>query len=102
MLIVTEEAKDVLGQVLANSDADEDQTLRLTRNMNDEFGLAIDEERAGDQVVSHGPQTVLLIENELAHELQGVTLDATQLPEGPSLRMLRNDEPPLSQNGTGA
>src|SRR5687768_16993211 len=102
MLVVTEEAKDVLGQVLANSNAPEEQTLRLTRNMNDEFGLTLDEPRPDDQVVTNGPQPVLLVETELADELQGVTLDATQLPEGPSLRMLRSDEPSFGQNGTGA
>jgi hypothetical protein len=98
MLAVTETAREVLGQILADSDPAQEQALRLTRNSNDEFGLALDEERAGDQVVNNGEKTVLLVENALANELHGVMLDATQLPEGPSLRMVHS-EPPASPDG---
>lgn len=101
MLAVTDSAKDVLGQILANSDPAQEQALRLTRNDRDEFGLALDEERAGDQVISNGDQPVLLVDNGLASELQGVMLDASQMPDGPSLRMVHS-EPPMGQNGTGA
>ena len=101
MLAVTDAARDVLGQILANSDPAQEQALRLTRNDEDEFGLALDEARAGDQVVDNAGQAVLLIENGLADELQGVMLDATQMADGPSLRMVHS-EPPFSANGTGA
>ena len=100
MLAVTESAREVLEQILANSDPAQEQALRLTRNSNDEFGLALDEERSGDQVVTNGVQPVLLVEDALADELHGVMLDATQMPDGPSLRMVHS-QAPSGRNGTG-
>jgi hypothetical protein len=100
MLAVTDAAKDVLGQILANSEAAQEQSLRLTRSAGDEFGLALDQQRSDDQIVSNGDQTVLLVEHSLADELQGVMLDASQMPEGPSLRMVHSDQP-YGQNGAG-
>jgi hypothetical protein len=99
MLAVTASAREVLGQILANSDPAQEQALRLMRNDNEEFGLALDEERAGDQVVNNGDQTVLLVENALSSELQGVMLDAAQMPDGPALRMVHAEAPP-SHNGS--
>jgi hypothetical protein len=100
MLAVTDSARDVLEQILANSDPAQEQALRLTRNADDEFGLALDEQRDGDQVVSSGDQPVLLVEHSLADELQGVMLDASQMPDGPSLRMVHS-EPRFGIDGTG-
>jgi hypothetical protein len=101
MLAVTESAREVLEQILANSDPAQEQALRLTRNGDDEFGLALDEERTGDQVVTNGTQPVLLVEDALADELHGVMLDATQMPDGPSLRMVQS-QAPSGRNGTGS
>jgi hypothetical protein len=101
MLAVTESARAVLEQILANSEPALEQALRLTRNGEDEFGLALDEERAGDQVVTSGAKPVLLVETTLADELHGVMLDAMQMPDGPSLRMVHS-EPPFGANGASA
>jgi hypothetical protein len=100
MLAVTEAAKDVLGQILANSEPAQEQSLRLTRNTSDEFGLALDQPHADDQVIINGDQPVLLVEQALSDELQGVMLDASQMPEGPSLRMVHSEQP-YGQNGNG-
>ncbi|MEZ4553905.1 MAG: hypothetical protein AB7L91_03965 [Dehalococcoidia bacterium] len=94
MLAVTDAARDVLGEIVTGGNVPEERTLRLTRGESEEFGLSVDEERPGDQVVSQGDQPLLLIESELADQLTGVVLDVAETAEGIGLRLVQSDIAP--------
>ena len=89
MITVTEKAVDALAESLSSSEASEEQSLRLARSQDGEFGLTIDERRDGDQLVKQEDRTILVIDETVATSLDGATLDVVDLPEGQrlSLRM---------------
>ena len=82
MVNVTEHALDVLVMTLETSAPSMDHSFRLAQESEDEYGLAIDEARAGDQMVKHGERTVLVMDDAVATALDGLTLDALDSPEG--------------------
>lgn len=84
MLNVTEKAAAALGTSLQDTTQEEHEVFRLHRTP-DGLGLAIDEERDGDQVVEHDSKKVLVIEETIASELDGAQLDAVETPEGQRL-----------------
>jgi Fe-S cluster assembly iron-binding protein IscA len=92
MITVTDKAIDALAESLESSEASDEQRLRLARNPGGEFGLAIDEERDGDQVVKHNDRTVLVIDETVATSLDGATLDVVDLPEGQRLTLRMDDK----------
>lgn len=92
MLNVTDKALDVLAKSLDASEATEQQGLRLARTPQGEFGLAIDEEREGDQVVRQEERAVLLVDQEIASALDGATLDVIESPEGTRLTLRMPEE----------
>ena len=90
MITVTERAKEHLKETLdANTDesAAEPQGLRLGMTGPGQFGLGLDTERDGDEVVEHEGSKVLMVEGELATRLQGITLDLQATGEGEQLVM---------------
>ena len=82
MVNVTEHALDVLVMTLETSAPSMDHSFRLVQESEDEYGLTIDEARAGDQMVKHGERTVLVMDDAVATALDGLTLDALDSPEG--------------------
>lgn len=84
MLNVTDKAAASLGESLELSRKGDFDVLRLTRQA-EGFGLALDEEREGDQVVLHEESKVLVIQPELSQELDGATVDVVNTPEGAQL-----------------
>jgi|FLYL01.1.fsa_nt_gi Fe-S cluster assembly iron-binding protein IscA len=86
MLNVTDKAAAALHETLnANTtEENQDQLLRLTRS-GDGLGLALDEERDGDQVISHDDKKILVVDNEISQALDGATIDAVETPEGARL-----------------
>jgi len=91
MIEVTERAREELNKILtANTDKPE-ACLRLTANDQGQLGLAIDEERDGDQAVEHEGSKLLLVEKDLADSLQGITIDIEDTPEGARL-VISTDE----------
>ena len=44
-----------------------------------------DDEQEGDQVVEHEGSKILLVRAELTTQLEGVTIDCQDTPEGPQL-----------------
>lgn len=87
MINVTEKATEVLASSLQESEASEEQGLRLARTPQGEFGLAVDEERQGDQVVKQGDRPVLFVDSDVSSDLDGATLDAVDSPEGVRLTL---------------
>ncbi|MFQ5472188.1 MAG: hypothetical protein ACE5FA_04790 [Dehalococcoidia bacterium] len=87
MISVTEDAKGALAATLEASEATESEGLRLVQGEEGQFGLAIDGEREGDQVVMQDDRSVLLVGEELATSLDGAVLDAVDSPEGTRLTL---------------
>ena len=85
MIMVTERAKQELKTMLSTNVDNPLATLRLTVADQGQLGLGIDIERPGDHVVEHEDSKVLVVEENLASSLEGVTLDAQDTPEGPKL-----------------
>jgi Fe-S cluster assembly iron-binding protein IscA len=85
MINVTEKAAEALSETLdANRKEDSAQVLRLVSSEQG-FGLGLDEERDGDQVVTHDERTVLVIESSVAQAFDGAVVDAVPSPEGPRI-----------------
>ena len=88
MLGVTERARQELKRILSDNVDDPQAGLRLSASSPGKFGLHIDIEVPGDQVVEHDGSKVLLVEEGLVASLEGVTLDVEDTPEGPKLTLI--------------
>lgn len=89
MIGVTERAKEELKKILSTKVDNPQASLRLMASgPQGQFGLSIDVETTGDQVVEHKGSKVLLVERELADRLEGRTLDVEDTTEGPKLVIL--------------
>ena len=85
MLEVTERAKQELKKILTDNIDNPQAGLRLSTATPGGYGLSPDMEAPGDYVVEHEGLRVLLVEEGLASNLEGVTLDVQDTPEGPRL-----------------
>jgi Fe-S cluster assembly iron-binding protein IscA len=91
MIEVSEQAKVELKRILMNHVDNPQAGFRLTPAEFGLFGLGIDVEMPGDEVVEHEGSKVLLIAKELAVNLQGITMDVKDTPDGLKIVLL---EPP--------
>ena len=89
MLKVTQRAKEELKRILSTKVDNPQAGVRLSASGPDKFGLGIDVEKPGDQIVKHKSSKVLLVENELATKLEGQTLDFTGTAEGTKFVFLK-------------
>ena len=87
MLEVTDAAIDCLGEAIESQEIGEAQAFRLTIAAPDQLGLTVGEEQEGDQVITQGDRTVLLVDPETSGTLDGAALDAVETPDGPRLTM---------------
>ena len=85
MLTVTESAKQLLKETLREHSEDPETGIRLSVKEGGQFGIVLDSESEGDQVVEHEGAKVLLVAPELATALEGNTLDVQDTEEGPKL-----------------
>lgn len=92
MINVTEKAIDVLAITLSTNEAGEEQGLRLARNAEGQFGLALDEPREGDEVVKQEERPVLLVDKEVSSALDGAVLDVDETAEGARLTLRMPEE----------
>ena len=89
MLRVAEAAKKELRKILSEKVDNPLAGLRLVRGgQPDNFGLAVDIEMPGDQVVEHKGSKVLLVNRELSDHLDGNILDVEDTPHGKSFVVL--------------
>jgi Fe-S cluster assembly iron-binding protein IscA len=91
MLTVTERAKEELRQILTNTVDHPLAGLRLTRRGPGHFALIVDVEEPGDVVVKYEGLKVLLIEEKLVDNLEGITLDIEDTPDGPKLTAYKEE-----------
>ena len=87
MMNVTDKAAALIGEALDTQRQNDSDVFRFSR-VDQDFGLNIDEEHEGDQVVLAGDRKVLVIESEISQELDGTTIDAVDTPEGERLTLL--------------
>lgn len=91
MIKVTDRAKEELKRILSGNADNAEASLRLTATEQGQLGLAIDVETPGDHVVEHEDSKVLLVEEGLAANLEGIVLDVEDTPEGPKLAIFREE-----------
>ena len=85
MIVVTEDAKKILKDILLTKVDNYFACLRLTSPEEGELGLGIDVEQPGDEAVEYEGAKLLVVKKELAVKLGNITLDATETPDGPEL-----------------
>lgn len=81
MLSVTRAAAEQLSELLQQTDAQEQQGIRLVQNEG-KLALLVDAPQQGDQVVEAGERPLLILDPALSEALDGVTLDAVETPTG--------------------
>ena len=89
MVNVTERAKIVLKSALSRSVEEEGIGLRVEISGEGTCALFPDREKAGDQVVEHEGDVLLLIGAEALQPLDGATIDLAETPEGAQLVVTR-------------
>jgi Fe-S cluster assembly iron-binding protein IscA len=92
MINITERAKEELIKILSKKVDWPGARLRLMSRSQGKLGLGIDIEAPGDHIVEYKGVKVLLVEPELAKNLQGVTLDVDDTPEGVELVISEKSE----------
>lgn len=89
MLTVTEGAKQLLKETLLAHTDDPEVGIRLSVKPPGQFGIVLDKEAEGDQVVEHEGVKVLLVASELGALLDGKTLEVQDTPDGQKLVVLK-------------
>jgi len=93
MVTVTARAKDTLLQLRAQANMnDPERGLRLEAD-NSILGLFPDRQKPGDQVVEVAGATVLLIADDLADALTGVTIDSQTTDDGTQIVIVTTQDP---------
>lgn len=85
MVNVTDRAKVALKSALSRSVEEAGIGLRVEISEQGACALYPDWEKAGDQVVEHEGNVLLLIGEEVSQPLEGATIDLTETPEGARL-----------------
>jgi len=85
MITITERAKQELSKLLAKKVDWPYARLRLMDRGQGKLGLGVDIEAPGDRIVEYEGRKVLIVEPELAKNIQGVTLDVDDTPKGVEL-----------------
>lgn len=104
MLTVTERAKATLARLKRECEIEEEGVgLRLSLAASadpgqGQFGLRVDRETRGDQVIEYGGTKVLLVEEGLADALADATIDAESTAQGDDL-IINRSGPLESENG---
>ena len=85
MINITDRARKELKKMLASSVDNWYARLRLVSREQGSLGLGIDIEMPGDEVVEYEGAGVLVVEQGLAANLEGIILDVEDTTEGTQL-----------------
>jgi Fe-S cluster assembly iron-binding protein IscA len=94
MLQVTDKALDAMAQTLDAKAVEDDQALRLALTETGQLGLALDNRREGDEVVSKDQRPVLVVEPEISEHVNGAVLDIADTPGGAQLTISMPEQSP--------
>ncbi|MHC4653270.1 MAG: hypothetical protein ACYTES_20730 [Planctomycetota bacterium] len=86
MLTMTEAAGAHLVDLLGEAEVPEGVAIRFVVE-SEELTLRLDQERPGDEMLSHEGKTVLLLDEEMSPMLSDKTLDVEDSDEGPKLTL---------------
>jgi Fe-S cluster assembly iron-binding protein IscA len=89
MVTVTEQAAHELRNIVSETATKPNQALRLVMTPGGTFGLGLDEERQGDQVVQAEGESILLVASSVAEALGEATIAAQDTEEGRKLVISR-------------
>jgi hypothetical protein len=92
MLYVTDRALTALGAMRVASDAEESETILLYLEEDGSLGLALAELEEGDNVIEHEGQVVVIVAEDLARALDGMTLDVEVSENGEEVEFVIVDE----------
>jgi Fe-S cluster assembly iron-binding protein IscA len=81
VLVVTESAKQALKEILSRHIGEPDVGLRMVPGSSGEFGLTVDKEEEGDEVVEYEGSKVLLLGHAMNEVLEGCTIDVREANE---------------------
>ena len=84
-MIVTDEAKQELREILLSKTGDTEICLRVVRKSPSELGLALDRVAEGDQIIKYQDTNILLIGRDVADFVDSLKLDLQDTPEGKRL-----------------
>ena len=88
-MIVTDNAKEQLRERLLDHTSDPEIVLRLELRSPENFGLALDRQAEGDQVIEYEGSKVLLIGEDVADLADKLILSVEDAAEGPKLVVLK-------------
>jgi Fe-S cluster assembly iron-binding protein IscA len=86
-LVVTDRAAQLLLETLENIDHQPEQLLRLVSE-DERLTIALDHQREDDIVIEYLGSPVLLVESAIGEELDGVTMDFFDGPDGGRLTLV--------------
>jgi Fe-S cluster assembly iron-binding protein IscA len=89
MVTVTDQAAEVLRATLDEARTEPGQALRLLLRPGGGFGLGLDAEREGDEVVTADGEKILLMTPDTAEAVGEATIDAPETEEGRRLVISR-------------
>jgi Fe-S cluster assembly iron-binding protein IscA len=87
MIGITDEAKKELKKIITENAGEPGVALRLTASEEGGLGLVMDSEMPGDNVVEYEGSKVLLVEEQLAAHLGGMSMEVEDTPEGHMLTL---------------
>jgi Fe-S cluster assembly iron-binding protein IscA len=91
MLYVTDQALAALSAVRADSDASAEESILLYLEEDGSLGLALAEIEEGDNVIEQDGQVVVIVAEDLAQALDGMTLDVSVSENGEEIEFIITD-----------
>lgn len=88
MLYVTERALIALGAMRTESDATDEESILLYLEEDGTLGLALAELEEGDNVIEQDGEVVVIVAEDLAQALDGMTLDISVSEDGEDIEFL--------------
>jgi Fe-S cluster assembly iron-binding protein IscA len=82
MITVTERAASALEALLAESNAESGQGVKLFPKGTDEIGMTIDAPSAGDEVIRRADAPLLIVDQALTQPLDGAQFDCEESLDG--------------------
>lgn len=104
MLYVTDQALAALSAVREDSEATDDESILLYLEEDGSLGLALAEIEEGDNVIEQDGRVVVIVSEDLAEALDGMTLDVIVSDDGDEIEFViieaEDDEPgAIPENG---
>jgi Fe-S cluster assembly iron-binding protein IscA len=91
MLYVTDQALAALNAMREDSDASDGESILLYLEEDGSLGLALAEIEEGDNVIEQDGRVVVIVAEDLAQALDGMTLDVSVSDDGEEIEFVVSD-----------